>query len=193
MSKLRLPLFFLILCVPFLELSAQDDTASKGKLDIKTDIQVGMIAGGQILNQEFVYESGVMGQFGVTARLSPAIRLGLGLGLQSLEEETILPFFLDLKAQFKEGENAPFLGLNIGSSTGWSSFYDNLPGYEYEGGFYFSPYYSFQFLVSEEVNVLFSMGYIHQIAEVEYIMEFAEEYEERFSLDFLTLRTGIRF
>lgn len=160
---------------------------------LTNDIQFGMLAGGQIVNREFIYSPGVIVQYSLNTRISPWIQAGLGLGIQAFESETILPVFLDLKAQFKEGDKAPFLGVNIGHTAGWSRSYRNVSAVEYEGGFYFSPYYSFQFPVAEKVNLLFAMGYIHQIGEIDFLTEFEDEIEEEFALDYLTLRIGARF
>ena len=173
--------------------SLAQDSSSVRPLQLKYDLQFGMLAGGQVVNENFIYKPGVIGQLGVNAKISSWIYAGLGVGLQSLEEETILPVFLDLKAHFREGDRSSFIGLNIGTSSAWSDDYRRVTEFEYEGGFYFSPYYSFQFPLSEKMNLLVVTGLIHQIGEIELHTEFHEDYDEKFAMDFFTVRAGIRF
>lgn len=191
MPNLRLSSLFVILCSVSL-LCAQGSDKTK-RIPISSDIQVGMLAGGQIANEQFIYKSGIIAQYSINTRLSPWIHAGIGMAIQSLETETIIPFFLDVKAQLKEGDRSPFIGVNIGSSSGRSTYYRNFANYDYHGGFYFSPYYSFQFPVSKRLNFLLATGYIHQVGWIEYFTEFEETYLESFSMDFLTVRAGLRF
>ena len=195
MLDLRIQLFFLSALISLSCIRAQDvENASETKrLKLSSDFQVGMVAGGQVVNEQFIYKPGVIGQFSVNAEVSPWIHAGIGLAIQSLEDETILPLFVDIKAQFKEGDRASFLGLNIGTSTAWSDYYRNVSDFEYEGGFYFSTYYSFQFPLSDKVNFILATGFIHQIGEIEFYTEFDEKYEEDFAMDFISIRAGIRF
>lgn len=191
----RVSLLLMVFGIFSFALKAQDDIQEKdsNRISFTSDIQVGMLAGGQIANDEFVYKSGFIAQYSLNTKISPWIDAGLGIALQSLETETILPIFLDVKARLREGEKAPFIGVNIGSSSGWSTYYRNFADYEYSGGFYFSPYYSFQFPVKGKVDFLLALGYIHQVGWIEYFTEFDESYLESFSMDFLTIRTGLRF
>ena len=178
----------------FLNGWSQDDSTDQPRkpLLLKTDFQAGILAGGQLGNEKFTYKPGIMGQFCVNTRISPVIHAGIGVALISLENETILPVFADVRAFFK-GEDSSFIGLNIGASAAWTSVYRNVSQFEYEGGLYFSPYYSFQFPVNEDINLLFATGIVHHTGEVEFLSEFGEKYEERFAMDFLTIRVGLRF
>lgn len=160
---------------------------------LKSELQFGMLSGGIIENERLIYNPGWMVQFCVDKELSKAVDIGLGVGLQGLEEETILPVFLDIKARMKDREHSPFLAVNIGGTKGWSSTYRNLSNFDYEGGFYFSTYYAFDFPINEKMSLLIAMGYIHQNGEIEYSAEGDLEFEEDFSLDYLTLRAGLRF
>ncbi|NNC83553.1 MAG: hypothetical protein HKN79_08245 [Flavobacteriales bacterium] len=184
--------FILLLCLPFcLHLTAQEE--SEGEREYIYDLQFGMLAGGEIENETFYYRPGLMAQGAILTPISPWVDLGVGVGLQSFENETILPFFLDVEAQLKEGPRSNHIRLNIGSSLGWSSFYRDLPAYEYEGGFYFSTYHQMAFPLSKRTALLVALGYIHQRGEIEFDSGLDEELEEGFALDFLTIRTGIRF
>jgi hypothetical protein len=177
------------------ELNAQEDSSAEDSrtLEIRSDIQGGIVMGGQVVNEKFIYKPGVMGQFSLNAQISPKVYAGIGVSMLSLEDETILPVYLDLKAFFNEGAQSSFIGLNVGASVAWSDYYRNVAEFEYEGGLYFSPYYSFQFPLSDDINFLVVTGLVHHIGEIEFITEFDEEYEERFAMDFLTIRAGIRF
>lgn len=168
------------------------DVPEKKRLQINSDFQAGILMGGQVVNESFIYKPGVMGQFSLNAELSPRVQGGIGVAVISLEDETILPVYLDFKAFFGES-NSSFLGLNIGASAAWSDYYRNVSEFQYEGGLYFSPYYTFQFPISDKMNFLVSTGLVHSIGEIEFFTEFDEEYEERFAMDFLTIRAGIRF
>lgn len=198
MSFLRLQFYLLYVvlsCSFSIEFSAQEDTTGEdsGILELRSDIQGGIVMGGQVVNEKFIYKPGVMGQFSLNAQISPKVYAGIGVSMLSLEDETIVPVFLDVKAFFNERAQSSFLGLNVGASAAWSDYYRNVSEFEYEGGLYFSPYYSFQFPLSNEISLLVVTGLIHHIGEIEFITEFNEEYEERFAMDFLTIRAGIRF
>lgn len=195
---LRYTVSLLALLLTFLlgaPLFAQVDTGNRESrgLQLSSDLQSGLVVGGQISNEQFVYKSGFSAQMAVNTKLSPWLYAGLGVGVQALDTETIIPVFVDFKAHLKESERTSFLGLNVGASSGQSTYYRNFADYDYHGGFYFSPYYSFQFPIDEDLNFLISTGYIHQIGWVEYFTAFDETYLESFTMDFLTIRAGIRF
>lgn len=101
--------------------------------------------------------------------------------------------FIDIKARFRAHEKSPLVGVNIGASSGWSTYYRNFSDYEYSGGFYFSPYYALQFPMRGSASMLLAFGYIHQLGHIEYFTEYEETFTESFALDFLTVRAGIRF
>lgn len=189
--------FLLLLICAFLTSSswAQDQVTSQdddGHLKIKSDIQLGILAGGELGNEKFTYKPGVIGQFSLNVQVSTVVHVGVGVALISLENETLLPVFTDFKAFFHD-ENSSFVGVNIGWSAAWSTYYRNVSEFEYEGGFYFSPYYSFQFPLTESTNLLIATGLVHSLGEIEFYTEFDEQYEEHFAMDFLTIRIGIRF
>jgi len=188
-------LFISLLVLSSFSLGAQTTENQKQKTRIKlaSDFQLGMVTGGQITNEQFVYKSGFIGQFSVNARLSPWLYAGLGFGIESLDTETIIPSFIDFKARLNQNERSSFLGVNVGSSSGRSTYYRNFSDYDYHGGFYFSPYYAFQFPVKENLSFLISTGYIHQVGWIEYFTEYNETYLESFTMDFLTIRAGLRF
>lgn len=195
MPTFRLPFYILTVLLSLSELSGQstEQNEESKRLKIHSDIQVGVLVGGQISNEQFVYKPGLITQYSINKRLSPWISAGLGMGFELLDTETIIPFFVDVKAQLKEARKASFVGVNIGSSSGWSTYYRNFADYEYSGGFYFSPYYSLSFPVSDQVDFLLATGYIHQVGWIEYFTEYDESYLENFSMDFLTIRAGLRF
>jgi hypothetical protein len=171
---------------------AQDAEVEDKRLMIRSDFQFGLLVGGQISNEQFIYKSGPVFQYGLNTAISPWMDAGLGMSVQLLETEVILPIFLDFKARLRADGRSPFIGVNIGSSSGWSEFYRNFQDYEYSGGFYFSPYYAMQFPLSDKASFLVSFGYIHQVGHIEYFTDFDERFIESFSMDFLTIRAGLR-
>jgi len=162
------------------------------KLNLNSSFQVGILAGGQLVNEKFIYKPGLMGQFSLNTQISSRVHGGIGVALLSLEHETILPIFVDVKGFFRT-KNSSFLGLNIGTSAAWSDNFNNVSEFEYEGGLYFSTYYAFQFPISENTSFLVSTGLVHHVGEIEFLTMFNEEVEEQFAIDFLTIRGGIRF
>jgi len=172
---------------------SESEPSDKERALVIADVQLGVVAGGEISSEQFIYKPGLMMQVSVNRQLSPYFHAGIGAGLMLLESESIIPVFVDFKAYLSPEIRSNFIAVDMGYSGANSSYYNNLADYDYRGGLYFSTYYGFQIPVSDDLQFLISAGYIHQALRVDLSPPFTDSFTETFSMDFLSFRAGIRF
>lgn len=170
--------------------SAQQDSGDVALPDYQR-VEVGYIFGGQMYNQNFSYNPGidVQGVYGL--QLSKRVGVGLGVGYYALEHERFLPIFAEVRGRTRKSNHSPVLSMQMGYAHAWFEGNDDIAGFDFSGGVYFSAALGMQFQVSQQTHVLFNVAYRHQFAQIAFPTFANSNYAEMANYDMVVLSLGV--
>jgi hypothetical protein len=161
------------------------------ELDKCARLEGGLIIGGQILNDNLIYNPGGSFQYSYCIKSGNNVGFGLGAGIQFFEEEAFIPFYFDFIGMLNKHQNAPFLEFQAGYAMAWSNKYKNVRDYAFTGGIYFSTGIGRKFKFNDTFSSYISLSYKHQFASLTYTAFTINEYYEKLNYDMLVLSIGI--
>lgn len=183
-------LLILLLCFLGRQLQAQEEE-DKTNVKFYHELQISGLIGGQISNENFVYQSGLSAQYLANLRLSKRVSYGFGFGYERLiGEETFLPIFLEFKGFTSKKKHPNFLSMQLGYAFAQHPGEEAFVNYRFQGGLFFSPGIGRQFKLGKEIAFALSLHYKHQFARLSY-ENFGTRYEETLNFDFLVLRLAM--
>ena len=188
MNKFLLSLLLLLSFTSY----SQIDSVYKQKLVIKHNLETGLVIGGQITNDNFIYNSGAIVYYTANIPFKEKFFIGGGFAIESFDKETIIPLFANFKASLSKN-NRWYIFTDIGGTLVRNKYFASFTKYEYWGGFYYSTGISYQVPVTENISFISNIGLIHQNNWVEYTTIGGSLYKEKVSFNLLNLRVGFKF
>ena len=189
LKGLLIPFFLLILLMS--GAMAQESENPDTTLDHFIRLDLAYIIGGQIYNDNFLYNPGFnfYGTYGI--HINERMSAGLGTGLQQFRNEKYIPVFIDITGNILKKNNTRLISLQCGYSFAWSESLKNLTNSRLNGGIYISAGFGRKFYMNEAFSIIASVSYRHQFAEIEYEVFNLRNYRERINYDLLAI--GISF
>ncbi len=191
MMKIR-KLFFIVL-LSFCQILgfSQENDSTKELYRLRTRLDVSYLFGGQLYNDNFIYNPGYNIQFTNSLQLHKDFEVGIGTGYTSLVNERFVPIYIETLGYKKNKKNSPFIKFQVGYSFGWNNNTSSLQNYKMKGGIYFNAGVGRKIELNERYSVLFHWGYCHQFASLEYNIFEGREYSESVSFDMLQITFGL--
>ena len=125
---------------------------------------------------------------------NPYFSMGAGVGMQAYNELFLVPFFLDLRANFIDGNVSPFIAAEIGNSFTRYQLWGISTDYDDEGGFMGSVTGGVKFFPTPTMALNFSIGFRYQeIKVVNDAPNYNSSYLSQKSLNQFNLRMGFTF
>jgi hypothetical protein len=183
------------LCIPAFaqDEDNEDEDKSKGRksLNLHHTAEVGFSIGGQLSNDNFVYETGRLFQYTADVQVSARVYYGLGIGVEKFDTETFVPITASFKGLLKKKDSTPYLTAQLGYAFGSNSNVNDYAGYSYQGGLLFSPGFGYKLSVKDKYSILFSVNYKHQFATLKYETFDRQVFRDNLNFDLLSFRVGI--
>lgn len=170
---------------------AQDEDKSLDKKPLHTRLDVSYGFGGQIYNDNFIYNPGYSLHMINSIPLHKDFELGFGVGYTAFENENFIPIYLEALGYKKKKKNAPFVNFQLGYSIGWDTQTNSMENYEMNGGIYFSAGLGRRIELSNHYSVLFQWSLCHQFASINYSIFGEGNYKETVNYDMLKITFGI--
>ncbi|PLX18628.1 MAG: hypothetical protein C0599_11890 [Salinivirgaceae bacterium] len=170
--------------------SAQQEAGKSSYLTYQR-IEVGYLFGGQMYNNTFTYNPGVNFQGAYGFKLSKRVYSGLGLGFHSLENERFIPLFAEVIGKTNKKDNSPVIRMQMGYAHAWYNGYDDIAGFDFKGGAYFSAGYGLQLQVNAMYYATFFLSYVHQFGQIEFESYSESSYQQQLNYDMLSLTLSL--
>jgi len=151
------------------------------------------IFGGQIHNDNFLYNPGFVFQGSYGTMVNEYFGLGAGAGHQVFRNEKFIPLFVEAIGYKKPGRNAAFLKMQTGYSIGWYNGNTDTEGYDYKGGIFFDAGFGRKLPAGLRSSVMFHCSYRHQCAKINYTSPGSNEYDQRLNYDMILLSLSFQF
>ena len=196
MFNKKITIFFLSLYFlqsSFVATAGGDDKKGKDWV-FHPSFETGLLLGGRINNENFVYESGYFAYLIADVQVSKKVYYGLGSGFNMLEDKTFIPVFVDFKGSFESfNKSSSYFSCQLGYSI--ASYNDDFE-YEnvnYKGGIMFSPGFGYRFNIRDSYCLLINISYQHQFGEIEYSASGGRKISEGMDFDLLFFKLGFMF
>ena len=188
-----LVLLLLLSAFPLLaqQKDGDEDDEEKSKLKVHHSLEGGLVIGGQLSNEVFVYKSGISLAYAAEVEFSSRVYYGAGLGVDKFREETFYPLFASFRGMLRKKDNTPFLAAQFGYAFGSDRSYGAFEGYDFRGGVMFSPGLGYRFSVGDKFSGLLGVHYKHQFAQAEYRTYDGFRFRTPLNYDLITFRVGI--
>ncbi len=158
-----------------------------------TRADLSFIFGGQIHNDNFLYNPGFSFQAVYGIMVNELLGIGAGAGYQVFRNEKFIPVFLEVSGYRKPGKNSSFLKTQAGYSVGWYTGTTGMEGYDYRGGLFFDAGFGRKFPLGRKSDVMFHCSYRHQCARVDYNSPSSREYDQKLHYDMIVIHLGLNF
>lgn len=184
---------FLCLSLPSFAQDEDDEDEEKDSksLNLHHTVEAGFSIGGQLSNDNFVYETGRLFQYTADVQASTRVFYGLGLGIEKFDTETFIPLTASFKGLLKKKDSTPFLTAQLGYAFASNNNVNDYAGYSYQGGLLFSPGFGYKLSVKDKFSILFSVNYKHQFATLKYETFDRQVFRDNLNFDLLSFRVGI--
>ncbi len=191
-KKIKFSLFFFFSALIFsIEVAAQND--EKVEILRCSRFELGYIFGGQVYNDNFMYNPGFAISHTYNLKINKRVGYGLGFGVLLFEDEKFIPLYADFIGNFKKSKSSPYVNIQLGYSIGWNENYEQLENYRFNGGMMFASGLGKKFAISDRFSMLTSVNYKHQFAQLKYESFEGTTTKERLNYDFFIISVGIIF
>jgi hypothetical protein len=166
---------------------SQESEEQDTTLDHFIRLDLSYIIGGQIYNDNFLYNPGfnIYGTYGLD--IYERMSVGLGTGLQQFRNEKFIPVFIDITGRISKKKNTRLISLQGGYSFAWSESLKNLTDSKLNGGIYIGAGFGRKFYLNKAFSIIAGLSYRHQFAEIEYELFNLRNYMERINYDLLVI------
>lgn len=154
-------------------------------------IDLSYVFGGQIYNNNLIYNPGVSFQTAYGIRVNESVCFGLGTGIMALTDERFAPIFFETTGYRKNKANSPFIRMQIGYSFAWYAGPMEAEGYRFRGGIYLDAGMGRKIQINSKYSVSFHWSYRHQFAHMEYEVFGGERYTEPMNFDMFVISLGL--
>lgn len=181
----------LMLFVVINPVGAQD----KDNVDDKIVFQfeTGYLFGGQLYNDNFIYNPGFKAGLGTYRKLDGKTMIGINTGIYSFSEnEKFVPIKIEFIGITKKDKSCPYLNFGFGYSFGWDEDLNDLKKYDLKGGFHIGAGLGRKFKF-DKLDMLFGLVYEHQFAKLENELDYNTKYTENLNFDWAAFNLKIIF
>jgi hypothetical protein len=154
-------------------------------------VSTAYVIGGQVYNDNFLYNPGYSIQVSHGYNIAKDIQLGVGSGFMDLKNQNFVPVFLEITGDRKKKKNAPIIKFQGGYSFAGSNSTVNLPNYDLDGGIYFNMGLGRRIKIKDSYSLLLEWSYCHQSSKMEYSLFSDNSHSEAMNFDFIMLTVGI--
>jgi hypothetical protein len=127
------------------------------------------------------------------ARLNPWLNAGVGVGIERYQTESVYPLFAEITSDFSSKPNHGFFILQTGYAFSYVKAYDVFDGYKSKGGFLISPGWGYKINLKNKADFIFIAQFRNQGFRIDYTTDTGHNYTDRFTYNFLVLKTGFSF
>ena len=187
MSKITCTAFMLVIC--FCTAHAQK-TLNPDSLTLYQRLDASYVFGGQIYNNNFIYNPGFSFSASMGLKLNESVAVGAGAGYYKLENENFIPLFVEATGCRKNKENSPMITMQVGYAPAWSAGHLQQ-NYKFRGGIYIDAGMGRRYNVNKNLALYFHWSYRHQFARMEYQIFGDQQYSEALNYDMLVISLGI--
>jgi hypothetical protein len=154
-------------------------------------IDISYAIGGQIYNDNFIYNPGGSFQTTFGFHVNKDVAIGIGAGYQAFEDEKFIPIYAEVLGYKKQKNNAPFIKMQMGYSLGWSDAFPDNINYDYSGGVFIDVGMGRKINLKNNYSIMFHWSYRHQFATMEYETYGNETYTQNLNYDMIVISLGI--
>lgn len=151
-----------------IQLFAQSNTKQYSDYRFNSRFEALFIGGGQIYNDDLLYNPGLGFQFTQSYVLNKNLQVGLGSGYLSMEKIGFYPIYVDMLAYDTSDKKAPLVKMQLGYSFVQDKSTRNLKDYDTDGGVYFSIGLGRAWRINPESSFLINVSYSHQFSQLSY-------------------------
>lgn len=149
--------------------------------------------GGQLYNDNFIYNPGYSVQFSAGKKIHEDVLLGVGAGFMSLTNENFIPIYVEIIGNKKHKNNAPFIRFQGGYSIGWNSTTTAYENYDFDGGVFINAGIGRKIKLNNDYSLLFHWSYCHQFANIDYSVFGRQEISQTVYYDMIQISLGLLF
>ncbi len=149
------------------------------------------VFGGQIYNDDFLYNPGYTIQLSHGYNVSKGIFLGLGSGFINLKDHQFVPVFIEITGDKKKKSNTPFIKFQGGYSFAFDKSAIELKNYDLSGGIYVNMGLGHRIELNDSFSLLFECSYCHQASKMEYQLFNDNNYTQAMNYDYIMLSVGL--
>ncbi len=180
----------LLLCCIRTDASGQSGTDS---LKTYQYVSLSGIFGGQVHNNNFLYNSGFAWQASFGFRVNRSLQIGLGVGQQMLKTERFVPLYFETIGFLRDQVNTPFIRMQAGYSIGWNTGIADVDDYSYRGGIFFDAGLGRRIPAGRGLSLFLGFSYRHQFAMMEYTIYNSRSFRQVLNFDMLIFSLGLQY
>jgi hypothetical protein len=154
-------------------------------------IDVSYIFGGQVYNNNFIYNPGYSFSLAYGLKLNQSVGLYGGAGFSALENERFLPVFIGISGCKKNRLNTPLIDMQIGYAFGWDKGDMQIDNYAFHSGIFIDAGFGRKIPVNGNYSLLFHWSYRHQFARMSYKVFGGQDYSEALNYDMFVISLGL--
>lgn len=185
-----------LICIVFFFSSFKHPTKPKQdekKKEIKFQFESGYLFGGQLYNDNFIYNPGFKFGLGAYKKIYKRTMLGISSGYYSFSEsENFIPIKLELIGKTRKDENSPYLNFSLGYAYGWDQDIEKLKNYDYNGGMQIGAGFGRK-IEMNSLDLYLGLYYEHQFAKLRYDLYEIGSYTETLNYDWVAINCKIMF
>jgi len=176
--------------LPFYYINAQVPDR-KDTLNSYHRFDASYIFGGQVYNNNFIYNPGFSFQTSYGIQLNESVGIGLGTGYTHLKDEHFIPFYIEAAGCRKNRASSPMVSMQLGYAHGW--YTGDMPNdeYRFRGGIFIDAGLGRKIGVSSNYSLYFHWSYRHHFAKMSYEIFGGQEYTEPLNYDMVVISFGI--
>jgi hypothetical protein len=183
-------IFILVFVLFFRNQSQAADPEDTDSLNMYQRVSLSYAVGGQIYNNNLIYNPGFSIQTSFGWMLNELVGVGVGAGCLALSDESFLPVFVEAIGFKKDKKSSPVIKMQIGYSYGWYPGPIKAEGYKFRGGVYLDAGLGRKFEINQKYSILFQLSYCHQFAHMEYKIYGGQKYTQRMNFDMFLISLG---
>lgn len=156
-------------------------------------ISIGTVGGAQITTNSVYLKYGGGVYASVHNILNDRLSLGVGVGVEQIDNESLYPFYLEGKGMLSDKAATGFLMVTAGYAAGNNPSYENYDGYNYRGGGLFGAGWGYRWPLKKDDYFSISVSYRQQFIHLSYSDHHNFNFRERLSYSLLFVRASIEF
>lgn len=180
----------LILFLTINSLQAQSRENENHKKSIQK-LNISYVFGGQIYNDNFIYNPGVSMEASYGFKVSKDVSIGLGTGYMGLSDENFIPVFIETIGYHERKGRHRYIKFQGGYSFAWSNESYTRENYDINDGIFFDFGLGREWEINNNLSLTVQTSYRHQFATMKYTMFGNQEFNDVINYDMLVLSVGI--
>jgi len=157
-------MFALVFAFP--KVSSSQENSEKPFL-LNYDLEAYTVSGVHLLQSTGTFQFGFGLHGHVQTRLNQLTQIGLGIGYEQHAEESYLPIYLNTTIAFKDNRQSPFLNARLGYAIGWHDDFEDINGFDFEGGLMAAFNAGYKLSFTNETSFYMFGGLRYQLSSLE--------------------------